>query len=136
MTLEHGDQVGSLKLKELFDDYPFVDLCNVTRVLEVRNITQPLFPMTWRFLPLMDPTVARMLPRDSDSLITVREVEAVREWLTESNATFHLMRDHWGHCSTDILGGKLFLNSCRTVIIFTDLKDFGEPNSTRIDRRF
>ena len=89
----------------MFADYPFVDLCNVTRVLEVRNITRPLFPITWRFLPLMDPTVDRMLPRDSDSLITAREVEAVREWLTDSNATFHLMRDHWGHCSTEILGG-------------------------------
>jgi len=104
-TMEHGDHVGNLKLKEMFADYPFVDLCNVTRVLEVRNISRPLFPMTWRFLPLMDPTVDRMLPRDSDSLITVREVEAVREWLTDSNATFHLMRDHWGHCSTEILGG-------------------------------
>ena len=89
----------------MFADYPFVDLCYVTRVLEIRNISRPLFPMTWRFLPLMDPTVDRMLPRDSDSLITAREVEAVREWLTDSNATFHLMRDHWGHCSTDILGG-------------------------------
>ena len=104
-ALEPGNQLGNLKLKELFDDYPFVDLCNVTRVLEIRNITRPLFPMTWRFLPLMDPTVDRMLSRDSDSLVTVRAAEAVRQWLTESNATFHMMRDHWGHCTTQILGG-------------------------------
>ena len=105
MTLEHGDQVGSLKLKELFDDYPFVDLCNVTRVLQVHNITRPLFPMTWRFLPLMDPTGAHFLSRDSDTLISMREVTVVNQWLRESNATFHLMRDHPGHCSTAILGG-------------------------------
>ncbi len=105
-AMEDGNQLGNLKLKELFDDYPFVDLCNVTRVLQVRNITRPLFSMTWRFLPLMDPTVDRMLSRDSDSLVTVRAAEAVRQWLRESNATFHMMRDHWGHCSTLILGGK------------------------------
>jgi hypothetical protein len=103
--MEHGDQLGNLKLKELFDDYPFVDLCNVTRVLQVRNITRPLHPATWRFLPLMDATVDRLLSRDSDSLVTVRAAEAVRQWFRESNATFHMMRDHWGHCSTLILAG-------------------------------
>ena len=99
-ALEVGDQ-----LKKLFDDYPFVDLCNVTRVLELRGINRPLFPMSWRFLPLMDPTVDRLLPRDSDSIITAREVAAVGEWLANSSATFHLMRDHFYHCTTDILGG-------------------------------
>jgi hypothetical protein len=73
--------IGSLKLKQLFEPYPFVDLCNVTRVMEIRNITRPLFPMTWRFLPLMDPTVDRMLCRDMDSIITFREVSAVHQWL-------------------------------------------------------
>ena len=107
-TMEQDDQVASLKLKELFDDYPFVDLCNVTRVLQVHNITRPLFPMTWRFLPLMDPTVDRLLPRDSDSLMTAREIDAVRDWLSNSNATFHFMRDHWMHCETQILGGNQF----------------------------
>ena len=104
-SLEDGDKVGTLKLKELFDDYPFVDLCNVTRVMQLRGINRPLFPMTWRFLPLMDPTVDRLLPRDSDSLITAREVSAVNQWLDNSTSTFHLMRDHFYHCTTDILGG-------------------------------
>ena len=103
-ALEDGDRVGNLKLRQLFDFYPFVDLCNVTRVLELMEINRPLFPMTWRFLPLMDPTVDRLLPRDSDSHISSREVDAVRQWLTESNATFHLMRDHVWHC-VEILGG-------------------------------
>ena len=105
LALEPGNQLGNLKLKELLDQYPFVDLCNVTRVLEVRNITRPLFPMTWRFLPLMDTTVDRMLSRDIDNLITTREVEAVRQWLVGSKATFHIMRDHLGHCPTFILAG-------------------------------
>lgn len=107
--MDYNDHTGNRKLKEMFADYPFVDLCNVTRLLEVHNITRSLFPMTWRFLPLMDPTVDRLLPRDSDSLITAREVDAVHDWITNSNATFHIMRDHWFHCDTQILGGLYFV---------------------------
>ena len=99
----------NLKLMKLFEPYPFVDLCNVTRVLDIRNVTRRLFPMTWRFLPLMDPTVDRMLSRDMDSVITTREVAAVNQWLNENNGTFHLMHDHPFHCSSYFLGGKLLL---------------------------
>ena len=137
--MEHNDQIGNLKLKEMFADYPFVDLCNVTRLLEVHNITRPLFPMTWRFLPLMDPTVDRLLPRDSDSLITAREVDAVHDWITNSSATFHIMRDHWFHCDTQILGGlylikssiKYFvsLTTCRKLTLFRSLGCENSPET-------
>ena len=100
--------MGSLKLKQLFEPYPFVDLCNVSRVMEIRNITRPIFPMTWRFLPLMDPTVDRMLCRDMDSIITHREVAAVHQWL-DSNVKFHLMHDHPFHCALYFLGCKFTL---------------------------
>jgi hypothetical protein len=105
--LEPDGSLGTLKLKKLFEPYQqFVDLCNVSRVLELRNITRrPLFPMTWRFLPMMDPTVDRMLCRDTDSLITAREVAAVNQWLHQSNGTFHLMHDHPFHCASYFLGG-------------------------------
>ena len=82
----------------------FVDLCNITRLTELKNLTEPLHPMTWRFMPLIDPTVDRYVSRDSDSTILDREVDAVREWLYESNATFHIMRDHKMHLA-HILGG-------------------------------
>ena len=91
-------------LKHLFKPYSFVDLCNVKRVTESINITRPLFPMTWRFLPLLDPNVDRLLSRDTDSFISKRESDSVQQWLTESDATFHLMRDHFLHC-VEILGG-------------------------------
>ena len=102
-----GDAMGNVKLKTFFADYPFVDLCNVTRVLELHNISQSIFPMTWRFLPLMDPMVDAFVSRDCDTLMTKREAEAVRFWLTNSSATFHMMRDHTGHCGPAILGGEL-----------------------------
>jgi len=107
-ALESNNTIGNLKLMELFKGYPlFVHLCNVTRVLELRNITNPLFPMTWRFLPLMDPMVDRMLCRDMDSVVTAREVAAVHQWLDNSNSssTFHWMHNHPYHCYSAFLGG-------------------------------
>jgi len=98
------DHQNNKILKEIFKDYPFVDLCNITRVIELLNTTDPLHPMTWRFLPLLDPTVDLFMSRDSDSLIWQREVDAVSEWLHQSQATFHIMRDHKMHFAY-ILGG-------------------------------
>ena len=108
LEMESGDSAGNLKLKELFDGYPFVDLCNVTRVLELRNITNPIFPDSWRFLPLFDPLVDRMLSRDTDNIVITRELVAVNQWLKNSPATFHLMHDHPLHCWAKFLGCKLY----------------------------
>ena len=113
-ALEPGNAIGNLKLKELFEGYPFVHLCNVTRILELRNISRPLFQMTWRFLPLLDPLVDRMLCRDLDSLVTAREVAAVNQWL-DSKSTFHWMHDHPLHCASAFLGGN-FINFGTIVI--------------------
>jgi hypothetical protein len=41
--------------------------------------------------------VDTLLSRDSDSPVFPREEDAVREWLA-TNKTFHIMRDHPGHC--------------------------------------
>ena len=104
--LEFTNEEGNKKLKEFFKDYPFVDLCNITRVMEWRNISQPIWPDSWRFLAMLDPLVDRMLSRDTDSLVLDREVVAKNQWLYQSNATFHLMHDHPEHCSSIFLGGK------------------------------
>lgn len=53
-----------------------VDLCYVNDVIGERR----LFSMTWRFLPLLDDLVDVFVSRDTDSLITEREIEAVNEW--------------------------------------------------------
>ena len=107
-TLEFTNEEGNKKLKAFFNDYPFVDLCNSTRVMELRKTTQPIGPPSWRFLTMLDPLVDRMLSRDTDSLVLEREVEAVNEWLYESNATFHMMHDHAHHCGATIfLAGKI-----------------------------
>ena len=52
-----------------------------------------VFPMNWKFFPVIDEQVSVMLPRDLDSIVSEREAAAVSEWL-QSNASFHIMRDH------------------------------------------
>ena len=77
-----------------------VDICSVESVLDQSRThllkASQTFPMTWRFLPLLDPTVDVMMSRDADSYIIDREVVAVQEWLN-SSAVFHVMRDHQFH---------------------------------------
>jgi len=108
IDLKNEDDKLTQKITGLFKLYPFVDLCNVSRVLENLNLKKTIFPMTWRFLPLMDSMVDIVLPRDSDNVISSRESAAVQQWLSNSDATFHLMRDHIWHCGTKILGGRYF----------------------------
>lgn len=57
----------------------------------------------WRFYAAAEQDVDIMISRDSDSLIGVREVAAVNEWLN-SGKKFHIMRDHEQH-ATKIMAG-------------------------------
>ncbi|MDB5399730.1 MAG: hypothetical protein JWQ55_1748 [Rhodopila sp.] len=56
--------------------------------------------LLWRFEAIADPSVARFLIRDADSLLTVKERVAVDAWLL-SEFHFHAMRDWYSH--TDLL---------------------------------
>ncbi|XP_053638593.2 uncharacterized protein [Cherax quadricarinatus] len=57
----------------------------------------------WRLAPMGDAQVTVLLPRDTDSMIIQREVDAVREWLS-SGKQFHIMRDHPKHDSLLLAG--------------------------------
>ena len=96
-----------------------VDLCEVNRMIKsfalVKNRMSSSMPilsdqlakfnkMNWRYLPMMDPLVDRIIARDTDSEVNSREVAAVHQWL-ESPHTFHVMRDHPGHKNV-IMGGN------------------------------
>jgi hypothetical protein len=59
--------------------------------------------MFWRFAAIADPDVEMMLSRDTDSRLSLREKNAVDDWLA-SDKLFHIMRDHPEH-NTEILGG-------------------------------
>lgn len=56
--------------------------------------------LCWRFQVANDPLVGYFLVRDADSVFSVREVNAVSEWLA-SDRFFHVMRDWWTH--TDLM---------------------------------
>lgn len=91
-----------------------VDLCDSDRVLRLYKIQRNVFPMIWRFLPLLDPLVDRFMSRDTDAELINREKEAVSQWLA-SNATFHAMRDHPWHCNIEMLGGEEFIFNINTM---------------------
>ncbi|XP_049849060.1 uncharacterized protein LOC126317237 [Schistocerca gregaria] len=98
-----GDRfAASRELDRLSREFPHLDLCYVGDVPgygDLRGRQQN----AWRFLAMADPLVDVFISRDLDALPLEREVGAVREWL-ESNATFHVMRDHTGH-NVPILAG-------------------------------
>ncbi len=61
------------------------------------------FGMFWRMIPLLWADVERVVVRDCDSVLTERELYAVKEW-ENSKKSFHIMRDHPAHTSV-IMGG-------------------------------
>ena len=60
----------------------------------------------WRFAPMVDPLVSEFHSRDLDSIISNREFAAVNDWLSNTNRTFHIMRDHKQHGSA--IPGEMF----------------------------
>ena len=60
----------------------------------------------WRFAPMVDPLVSEFHSRDLDSIISHREFAAVNDWLSNTNRTFHIMRDHKQHGS--VIPGNMF----------------------------
>ncbi|CAL4122428.1 unnamed protein product, partial [Meganyctiphanes norvegica] len=63
----------------------------------VQSFSRLLIGKMWRFLVMADPLVSDFLVRDVDSVILPREVAAVEEWLYNSTAVLHAMRDHPSH---------------------------------------
>jgi len=59
--------------------------------------------MMWRFTACDDDDVELFISRDTDSRLSMREKEAVDEWI-ESGKNFHIMRDHPYHVAA-IMGG-------------------------------
>lgn len=56
--------------------------------------------LCWRFDVANHPDVGYFLVRDADSVFSLREANAVQEWL-ESDKWFHVIRDWWTH--TDLI---------------------------------
>ena len=55
---------------------------------------------------MVDPLVSEFHSRDLDSIISHREFAAVNDWFSNTNRTFHIMRDHKQHGSA--IPGEMF----------------------------
>ncbi|CAL4063259.1 unnamed protein product [Meganyctiphanes norvegica] len=80
----------------LLQQYPTLFVCDVTSLPGIHDQLMNIHPQMWRFAPMGDPQVQILLVRDIDSLVSPREVAAVREWLL-SDTVLHTMRDHPQH---------------------------------------
>lgn len=60
--------------------------------------------MFWRFLAAWDYSLERVIFRDADSRLNVREAAAVREWVKSGRAA-HAMHDHPHHRQLPLQGG-------------------------------
>jgi len=80
--------------------------------VEVRPVRQPgdWRGMFWRFQAASDPECEAMISSDCDSRLSLREKEAVEEWLA-SERSWHIMRDHPWHGAL-MLGGMWGVKGC------------------------
>lgn len=86
-------------------DVPNEIITELSRKSEVVNTGKS---GNWKFtterLLALDDEVELVIFRDTDSRLSIREKEAVYEWV-ESDKTIHIMRDHPSHGSFPILAG-------------------------------
>lgn len=88
--------------------------------------------MFWRFYACEDSDV--MISRDTDSRLSIREKNAVDEWL-DSNKDFHIMRDH-PHHNTAILGGMWGVRNGLLKNIKTLIHEYNKGNFWQVDQNF
>ena len=73
-------------------------------VIEVPYRSRIHSGMYWRFFAAWEDGVERVIFRDADSRLNVREAYAVRAWI-RSGADAHCMKDHRHHAMMPIMGG-------------------------------
>ena len=90
---------------------------------EIKDMTGITIPgMYWRFLPIQDNDVDLFIVRDIDSRISLREEQAVNQWI-KSDKIMHVMRDH-PHHYYKILGGMWGFKNTITIDFNTLLDEF------------
>jgi hypothetical protein len=112
----HGAVENAILIKEALSDWRlrvYVDYSTSKTVIQrlehfdaevvLRNKEWHPNGMFWRYLPIGENGLSRIIFRDADSRILERDIWAIREWeLADSN--LHVIRDHPFH-NTQILGG-------------------------------
>lgn len=92
--------------------------------------------MFWRFWASEDENVDIFLSRDCDSRFSIREINAINEWL-RSDKDFHIMRDHPYH-TVPILGGMWGCRNgiMRKINLSKLIENWGKYERKGIDQDF
>lgn len=92
--------------------------------------------MFWRFWASEDENVDIFLSRDCDSRFSIREINAINEWL-RSDKDFHIMRDHPYH-TVPILGGMWGCRNgiMRKINLSSLIENWGKYERKGIDQDF
>jgi tetratricopeptide (TPR) repeat protein len=104
-------------------------------ILQTENQSQRE-KLCWRFAVANDDTVGYFLVRDVDSVFSIRECNAVQEWLN-SDKHFHIIRDWWTH--TDLILAGLWGGVAGILPNMKTLLNNYSPNSvttSNIDQWF
>lgn len=88
--------------------------------------------MFWRFTAADSDDI--VLSRDTDSRLSIREKEAVDEWLS-SDKDFHIMRDHPCH-AVPIMGGMWGARNGILKGITKDINNYSKGNFWQVDQNF
>jgi hypothetical protein len=99
-----------------------------------KNIKGDWRSMFWRFEASYDQDVNIAIFRDCDSRLSLREKNAVDEWLN-SDKTFHIMRDHPYH-NFPMLGGMWGYKNNNKYPMQILLESFNKTNNYGIDYKF
>lgn len=90
--------------------------------------------MFWRFATCDNPEIEVSIFRDTDSRLSIREKNAVEEWLN-SDKTFHIMRDHPFH-GYPILGGMWGYKNNNKFNIKSLIANFSQSDRYGTDYEF
>ena len=119
----HGAVVNAQQCREFFPDWKVriyhnssvpESLLVTLRDLGVDTIhveSNGTYGTFWRFRPLFEEGIERVLVRDVDSRITWRDVRCVNEWL-DSGKKFLNIKDHPSHYDWPIMAGLFGVNGC------------------------
>jgi hypothetical protein len=123
------------------DHHIETDLLNISTNIEVVKVPVNGGPFStlYRFLPLGEEDIERFISRDSDSRLSIREKEAVNDWI-KSDKTYHIIKDHPYHFCDEypVLAGmwgakgNTFKNAQTCITEFVKL----HKNDKGIDQKF
>ena len=97
------------------------------------------YSMLYRFLPFQEKDVERFISRDTDSRLSIREKEAVDQWMANS-VDFHIMKDHPNHYTPEfpILGGMFGAKGGIIMNIWEKIEEYIKifPDKHGMDQKF